>query len=329
MKFYLPILLLLLVSITSLQKKRARLNSFLQSNKLFPHKDNSIVMQLPEQKETPVSFTFKRVTEKGIILTIPKNEKLKEEYAPYFQSDEPHRELLIPFPYIRLVLKENHGHKAANLHCMISPNLSTKRAKISIYLPKRWRGYTINEVLDGMNQFRMIAYSIQLHSRLQMLSNQFKNNCNAIKNEVNLKTHLLILIQRSIHLREDLKKIKDYREALKEKSYKRAPKVRDIYDYNSFKRTFFIEDISESCPQNNTVIIKENDIEYNLGEIGKEGLREAIQLYDDFFYYEEKGKFVGMNSEEIYEAMKDIFYKDKSKEHSINIQFDENGKEKQ
>lgn len=246
MKFYLPIIFLLLSSITSVHRESSKFNSFLQSQKFFPHKDFSVVMQLPDKEEKSLTLTFSRITEQGIILSIPKNEKLKEEYSPYFQKDNM-QQLLIPFPYIRGVLSENHGHEAKNLHLKITPNRSIKMTRISIYFPKNLRLPMITKVKKGFLQFLIIAYSIQLHSRLQMFNNQFKNNCNPIKNEENLKKHLLVLIQRSINVRAELDKIKQYKEELKTRPGKQPPNLQSSYDYHSFKKTFFIEEVSGDC----------------------------------------------------------------------------------
>ena len=162
-----------------------------------------------------------------------------------------------------------------------------------------------------------------------MFNNQFKNNCNPIKNEENLKKHLLVLIQRSINVRAELDKIKQYKEELKTRPGKQPPSLQSSYDYHSFKKTFFIEEVSGDCTvrANKTeVVIKESNVEYNIEEIGKEGLREAIQMFEDFFFYEHKGQFIGLSPEEIYETMKNLSHKDNAKENSLEVQFDDTGK---
>ena len=95
------------------------------------------------------------------------------------------------------------------------------------------------------------------------------------------------------------------------------------------KTTFFIEEVSGDCTvrANKTeVVIKESNVEYNIEEIGKEGLREAIQMFEDFFFYEHKGQFIGLSPEEIYETMKNLSHKDNAKENSLEGQFDDTGK---
>ena len=79
MKFYLPILLLLLVSVTSIHKRRKGFFKF--------HPDNSVFMQLPnETEERELVFTFNQVTEQGILLDKLELGRLPEEYDPYFQT---------------------------------------------------------------------------------------------------------------------------------------------------------------------------------------------------------------------------------------------------
>ena len=49
-------------------------------------------------------------------------------------------------------------------------------------------------------------------------------------------------------------------------------------------------------------------------------------MFEDFFFYEHKGQFIGLSPEEIYETMKNLSHKDNAKENSLEVQFDDTGK---
>ena len=63
--------------------------------------------------------------------------------------------MLIPFPYIKTILKERKGRILENLHLMISPDDSRQQALISIYLPKDIRKETIKKVENGVKESRV------------------------------------------------------------------------------------------------------------------------------------------------------------------------------
>ena len=326
MKFYLPILLLLLVSVTSIHKRRKGFFKF--------HPDNSVFMQLPnETEERELVFTFNQVTEQGILLDKLELGRLPEEYDPYFQTKKLYRGMLIPFPYIKTILKERKGRILENLHLMISPDDSRQQALISIYLPKDIRKETIEKVEKGVKESRVVGYSIQLHSRLQMLNNQFKNNCKPVKKLGSLKKHIFSLIRRSQNLRKELG------EYLEKKNNNKKANLQETYyysNYGSFDSAFPIEDIKGDCywihnklvaeDKRGNVVLTVYEKDYIPEKIGREGLDEAIKMLNSYFFPNYQGKFVGLTPEEIYEAINHIFPKDNASECSVHTQFDKNGK---
>lgn len=303
MKFYLPILLLLLVSVTSLHKKRKGFfRDFLQRHGMYPHSDYSIDMKLPNQKsDITTTFTYKGLSKSGIVIKLKSRGIVPEEYAKYFDTKPGTDEMLLPYPYIKAILNENHGHPSSNLHCMITPNLKTEsEAKISFYLPEESREAIIKKVKYNVESSQIVGMSMQLHSRLLMLNDQFKDKCPAAEE---VKGHLFELILKSEIIRDAVKNIKEE---------KRRWTIEQIYDY---KQNYKEEELQSKCKKDNVEINQvQNDDKYtyfqnSLLKIGTEGLKEAKEALATFFYDNHINDYDGLSPTLIYQKINKLFKK--------------------
>ena len=307
MKFYLPILLLLLVSVTSIHKRRKDIiKTFLHNKGLYYHSDNSVWVKLPGQEDKEIVFTFNGVTEQGIVLERTSVGGLPAEYAPYFQTKKLFFGALIPFPYIRSILSENNGHPAKNLHINVSPNLATREAKISIYLPKERREEIIQKVKEGAEKARVVGYLIQVSTRLQLLDEQFKEECSPINSVKHLQSFIVSLIQKAKKMKKTL--TSDNPEQIRLSYFKTlkntvAPNEFSGKCLNGFKNFFGIAEMKVE------MTIKEK--KYVIVEFGEKIMTQSIQMLENYYYPGYTGQFNNKNTQEIYDFINKLFPKDK------------------
>lgn len=306
MKFYLPILIILIISVTSIQRRRKDIKRRIaQSLGLYKHEDNSIDMLLPGEKEDVTTpFIFQEITQDGIMIKYPPS-GIPPQYQQYF-IEKGKNTMMLPYLYIREFLNENHGHPTKNFHCMIGLDDRSPAAKLSIYLPEQGREKLLDIIWYNKSKCNVIGYSIQLHCKLQLYADQYRNKC---QNMDPFKMHLLV--QFSEYTRNAIKEIvKEFNwSKTQEHDFYSSKRYLGSYPTPGFFGSFTRKETVPICENDKVLLNVKDDTIYDIEEVGKEGLKEARKLLKRYLPTERIKYFNRMHYTKLYDEINHIFRK--------------------